>query len=170
MEETRGILDQEGWVVAWPQLRVKIKGTWYLGIHRAKENLVRENNVIEMILAETADDVKGFLPREDVLRLESYETEFWQGINATVHAWAAKHKMVSEIYGEDRKAFALGEASNMDGFMRAALFKAWGDTQFNFYEYLIDLLKKNISTQTKVDAARYLWGGITWTPQEISDD
>jgi RNA ligase len=170
MEETQGILDQEGWVVTWPHLRVKIKGESYLRIHRTKENLVRENNVIEMILDEVIDDVKPFLHKDDLLRLESYEIAFWHGINATVHAWSAKHKAVCETYGEDRKAFALGEASNMDGFMRAALFKAWADTQFDFYEYLIDVLKKSISTQTKVDAARYLWGGVTWAPQEMSDD
>lgn len=170
IEETRGLQDQEGWVVWFDNgYRVKIKGESYLRIHRAKENLVRENNVIDMILAEATDDVKPFLHKDDMLRLESYETSFWHGVNETVHAWSARHQVVGATYGGDRKSFALGEAANMDGFMRAALFKAWGDTQFDFYSYLIDVLKRNIGTQTKVNSVRHLWGSATWTSQELTE-
>lgn len=171
MQDTRDLQGQEGWVIWFANgYRVKLKGESYLRIHRAKENLVRENGVIDLILSEKSDDVKSLLPKEDMERLAWYETEFWHGVNATVNAWRAKHHEINRTYGDNRKGFAIGEASLMDSFLRAALFKAWGNADFDFYDYLVDVLKKNISTQAKVDAVRHLWGGVFWAPQRLTDD
>lgn len=171
MQDTRDLQGQEGWVIWFANgYRVKLKGESYLRIHRAKEMLVRENAVIGLILTESSDDVKSFLPKEDMERLALYETKFWHGINETINAWRTKHLEINITYGDNRKGFALGEATLMDSFLRTALFKAWGNVDFDFHDYIVDVLKKNISTQTKVDAVRHLWGGVYWTPPSLTDD
>jgi hypothetical protein len=170
MEETRGILDQEGWVVAWPHLRVKIKGEQYVAVHRAKENILRENAVIEMILDEKLDDIKSFLPVEDRENLERFETEFWHGVNDTAGRWQLAYLDTKAEYGDDRKAFALGAAQSTEGFLRTAIFKAWSDAQFDFRAAVLDAVSKNLGTGIKTDAVRHLWGGACWQAHPVDDE
>jgi RNA ligase len=166
MDETRDLQGQEGWVIWFDNgYRVKLKASSYLEIHKAKEALVRENVVLDLILSERLDDVKSLLTIEDNNRLSNYETCFWHGLNLTVQSWMNTHIQISNTYKSDRKSFAVNNAIAMDPFLRAALFKAWGLDSFDFRTYLIDIIKKNISTQSKVDAVRHLWGGVIWTPQ-----
>ena len=170
MEETRGILDQEGWVVVWPHMRVKIKGEQYVAVHRAKENILRENAVIEMILDEKLDDVKSFLPQEDRENLERFETEFWHGVNDTAGQWQLAYLDTKGVFGTDRKAFALGAAQSMEGFLRAAIFKAWDDAQFDWLAAVQDAVRKNLSTGAKTEAVRHLWGGARWQAHNMGED
>jgi len=170
MEETRGILDQEGWVVAWPHLRVKIKGEQYVAVHRAKEGILRENAVIEMMLDEKLDDVKSFLPQEDREHLERFETEFWHGVNDTTGRWQLAYADVKSQFGSDRKGFALEWASKFDGHLRGAIFKAWDDQKFDFHEAVLQAVRKGTTTQAKTDENRYLWGDAKWSINSMGDE
>jgi RNA ligase len=162
IEETRGIQDQEGWVVAWPHLRVKIKGAQYVAVHRAKEGILRENGVIDMMLDEKLDDVKAFLMLDDRAALEDYESRFWAGIQDTVGKWQLAYLDVKSQFGTDRKGFALDWAPRFDAHLRGAIFKAWDDAQFDFREAVLQAVRKSITTQAKTDENRYLWGSAVW--------
>lgn len=170
MEETRGLQDQEGWVVVWPHMRVKIKGEQYCLIHRAKEGILRENGVIEMMLDEKLDDVKAFLLVEDREALEQFEMKFWKGVQLKAAAWQAAFDVIKQVYGDDRKGFALGAAQNMEAFQRQAMFKAWEDAQFDWRAAVLDTVRRNISTGVKTDAARHLWGGARWDSSRLMGD
>jgi RNA ligase len=170
MEETQGILDQEGWVVAWPHLRVKIKGAQYVAVHRAKEGILRENAVIEMMLDEKLDDVKSFLPAEDREHLERFETEFWHGVNDTTGRWQLAYADVKSQFGSDRKGFALEWAPGFDGHLRGAIFKAWDDQKFDFREAVLLAVRKGTTTLAKTDENRYLWGDAKWSINSVGDE
>ena len=171
MEETKDLQGQEGWVVWFDNgYRVKIKGEWYVAIHRAKEGILRENGLITMMLDEKLDDVKAFLPEEDRERVEKFEQEFWRGIRNTTQAWQAAFDVIKCVYGDDRKAFALEAAQNMEGFRRSAFFKAWDDAQFDWRQAVVDTVSKNLSTMVKTDAARHLWGSVRWQAQDMGED
>jgi T4 RnlA family RNA ligase len=166
MDETRGLQDQEGWVVVWPHLRIKIKGERYITMHRAKEGIMRENGVLALILDEKLDDVKPLLNAEDRARLDAYELAFWQGVTQTAQVWRAQAELMYQKYGDNRKAFALEAAPDLDGNVRSAVFKAWGQCNHDWLGLVVDVVRKNLGSQTRVDDVRALWGSARWQMSE----
>lgn len=171
IQETRDLQGQEGWVIWFANgYRVKLKGSEYVQIHRAKDRILRENGVIEMILDEKLDDVKAFLPDDDRHRLEEFERGFWNGIADTTGRWQLAYVDTRSMFGADRKGFAMDWAPKFEQNLRGAIFKAWDNPDFDFRGYLLDTVRKNISTQTKIDAARHLWGGAEWNYRDDGDE
>lgn len=171
MAETRDLQGQEGWVIWFENgYRVKIKGSEYVTIHRAKDRILRENGVIEMILDEKLDDVKAFLPDQDRHELERYEAGFWRGVHDTAGRWQLSYMGVKDRFGSDRKGFALDWAPRMEPHLRGAVYKAWDNPQFDFQGYLLDTIRKNLGSQAKVDAARHLWGDARWSMHDMGDE
>jgi RNA ligase len=171
VEETRGLQDQEGWVIWFENgYRLKIKGDAYVAVHRAKEGILRENAVIEMILDEATDDVKALLPDEDRERLQSFEDQFWAGVHHTAGVWEETFQHIKSVYGDDRKRFALENSNQLEGHLRSAVFKAWDSTNFDWHEWLLGTIRKQLSTLVKTDAARHLWGGAMWTYHQVGDE
>lgn len=163
IEETRGLQDQEGWVICFDNgYRLKVKGEQYVAVHRAKEGILRENAVIEMMLDEKLDDVKAYLPPDDRARVEQFETEFWQGVQDTVGKWQMAYLDVKSQFGADRKGFALDWAPRFDAHLRGAIFKAWDDAQFDWHAAVIQAIRKGTHTLIKTDDNRYLWGSARW--------
>lgn len=170
LDETRDLQGQEGWIIRFDDGHMlKLKGSEYVTIHRAKDNILREWGVIEMLLDEKCDDVKAFLPDEDRWRLEDYETAFWNGINDTAGRWQLAYHEAKGVFGADRKGFALEWAPRFEQHLRGAIFKAWDNPDLDFRGYLLDTVRKNLSTQTKIDAARHLWGGAVWNYRDNGD-
>lgn len=171
VEETHGLQDQEGWVICFDNgYRLKVKAEQYVAVHRAKEGILRENAVIEMILDEKLDDLKPFLPQEDRENLERFETLFWHGITDTAAQWALQNHTVHDVFGTDRKRFAVEWAPGFEQYQRAAIFKAWDAQNFDFRAAVIDAVRRNLSTLVKTDAARHLWGGARWQANPVGDE
>ena len=171
LAETKDLQGQEGWVIRFDDGHMlKLKGSEYVTIHKAKDNILREWGVIEMLLDEKADDIKAFLPDEDRRRLEDYESAFWNGINDTVGRWQLAYHDAKGVFGTDRKGFALEWAPGLEQHLRGAIFKSWDHPSFDFRGYLLDTIRKNLSTQSKIDAARHLWGDATWCSRDNGDE
>lgn len=164
LAETAGLQGQEGWVIRFGDNgeMLKIKAEEYVLIHKAKANILREKGVIEMILEERIDDVKAFLPIEDRERLDNYETAFWHGVSETAQAWAAMNDQVHSVYEKDRKGFALGMSKELNQSLRGTIFQVWDDIVFDWRSSVLNAVSKHLSTQTKIDEARHLWGGVEW--------
>ena len=163
---TKSIIGEEGFVVAWDYDRVKIKSDWYVTIHKAKENILRESGVINLFLEEKADDIKAFLVKEDRLRLEQYETDFWNGIKTTVHSWSAQCSELRTKYANDRRSFAINETS-LDKNFRSMMFKSWDNPDFDWTEAVLECVRRSLSTMTKVDENRSLWGNAQWISKDV---
>ena len=163
LAETQDLQGQEGWIIRFDDGHMlKLKGKEYVTIHKAKDNILREWGVIELILDEKSDDIKPFLLDEDRVKLEEFETAFWHGIQDTAAKWDLAYYDTKQMFGTDRKGFALDWAPRFDQSLRGAIFKAWDDSGFNFREYLIEVVRKSLSTQAKIDATRHLWGDAKW--------
>lgn len=169
--QIRALEGSEGVIVAWPDgHRVKLKGDWYITRHRAKDKILRENGVIEMLLTEKLDDVKPVLSPQDRRSLEKFEAEFWQGVAFAAETWQVLNDSVRARYGADRKAFALAPTTAvMDGNLKSAIFKSWDAPDFDWRQAVLDVVAKNIGTQTKVEAVRGLWGGAKWSYGNVGD-
>jgi len=161
--QIRKIEGSEGVIVAWPDgHRVKLKGDWYITRHRAKDQILRENGVIELVLNEKIDDVKPILPDDNRRRLEEFEADLWHGIRDTSAQWALAFYDVKRKFGDDRKAFAIEWAPGFESNLRSAIFRAWDSEEFDWQAAVVDAVKKNLGSQTKVNEARFLWGNAKW--------
>jgi hypothetical protein len=133
---------QEGVVVRFSDGHMtKIKSSIYVNIHRAKDNLLYERHVIEMILNETVDDVKAFLPDIDKQNLDQYQDNISKWIDSTVERlYLLCYKpMIEEKYS--RKQFAINvsaQAKPFDSF----LFKNYEQIQEAdpsiYHEFLVE--------------------------------
>ena len=171
IDETRDLLGQEGWVVCFDNgYKLKLKAENYVTIHKAKENILRENGVIEMILGEKLDDIKAFLPKEDRENLDRFETEFWNGVANTAGEWQLAYMGAKSLFGADRKGFAMEWAPNFEPNLRSAIFKAWDNPHMDFRDAVVGVISKNLGSQTKVDEARHLWGCVEWHPHHMGDE
>ena len=167
----KAIEGSEGVVVVWPDgHRCKSKSMWYLVRHKARDNLLHEKNVIDVIINEKSDDVKPLLSENDRKALESFESKFWHGVNVTAWNWRDQGISAQAKSGGDRKVFALGLAQQMDGHQRAAIFKAWGDPDFDWRQSVIDVVAKNLGTQPRVDSVRELFGNAKWNYGVVTED
>lgn len=165
MQETHDMQGQEGWVIRFDDGHMlKLKASEYVTIHKAKENILREKGVIEMLLDEKSDDVKPFLINEDRQRLEEYEDKFWHGIAETIEDWQRVDADLRTKYSRDqRKEFALNDANTLDPFLKTAIFKSWDNPSYDWRDAVLSRIRLSLSSQAKVDDARHLWGGVKWT-------
>ena len=162
--ETRAMEDAEGWIIRFDDGHmVKVKGDWYVRIHKTKDSLIHEKNVVELLVNEKLDDVKAFMLDDDRKRVEEFETDFWIGVASNVRKYDAYWAMV-QASGLDRKSYALNwmpTIKDNDPFAPQLIFGKFDgkDTR----KMIVDAIKKNTGSQTKIDSVRDLWEGVRWS-------
>ena len=108
--ETRAAEDMEGWIILFDDGQMlKVKGDWYVRIHKTKDNLIWEKNLIELLVNEKLDDTKPYMLEEDLKRVEAFETDFWIGIHDTVKRYEDYFRSMQAIK-MDRKTWEIGRA------------------------------------------------------------
>ena len=161
--ETRAMEDAEGWIIRFDDGQMlKIKGDWYVRIHKTKDNLIWEKNLIELMINEKLDDTKPYMLDEDLRRVEAFETDFWKGINGIVN-WYEEYFQTVLATGADRKQFAQSMMPSIPkgSFLPQFVFGRFDGKDGR--ELIINYIKKNCGTQTKVDSVREMWGGAKWS-------
>lgn len=163
MAETRNAEGIEGWIIRFDDGHMlKVKGEWYLRIHKTKDNLTFEKNVVDLLVNEKMDDAKPFMMQEDRERVEQFETEFWEGVANAVKKYETYFQFVLAS-GLDRKRYALEWMPTVkanDPFAPSYVFARFNDK--NPRELIVDEIKKNTGTQTKIDSVRELFGNASW--------
>ena len=132
---------------------------------------MQEKNLLELILEEKLDDVKSFLQEDDLKRVENYERAFWQGVAIAADTWKRRWGVIKVEHGSDRKSFALDTRyQNLDGNLKSAVFRHWDNAAANWQEAVLDVIRKNLGTQTKVDDVRKLHGAPRWRAAQTGDE
>lgn len=159
LEYVAGLEDLEGFVVRFDDGHmVKLKCHWYLQIHRAKEAILQDRNIVELILDEHLDDVKAHLPAEDRDRLTKFENDFNLAISKIVAKIFAEH-LALRISFMDRKTFAVDHAHKHDSFIRPILFRIFDNEsgQGDIRELVVNTIRNNLSKTAKYEAIRDAW-------------
>jgi RNA ligase len=150
------LVNTEGVVVRFDSGHmIKIKSEWYVMIHRAKENLLFEKNVIRMILEDRVDDLLPNLPESDVRRLEDYKENLLTNIDDKVSVWKTLLEFSHDL---GKKHFALEVAPKLPSFARIAIFAAW-DRPEQLRDIVIANILKKCGSQNDVDSIRDIIGG-----------
>jgi RNA ligase len=158
IEYVRDLEDVEGFVVRFSDGHMlKLKCHWYLQIHKAKEAILQDRNIVELILDDKLDDVKAHLPAEDRDRLSRFEERLILALADVVWYLANDLSWIRED-NIDRKTFALEHAQRYDQYMRALIFKNFEELQLS--KYWVDVyntVRNNLTKTVKYEAIRDAW-------------
>ena len=158
VETVRDMEDVEGFVVRFADGNMlKLKCDWYVQIHKAKEKILQDRNIVELILDQKLDDVKAHLPVEDCERLSWFEYEINLDIGDRVYMIDNDLTWLKEK-GIDRKTFALEHASNYDQFTRAIMFKNFDVIDSTKLRADVrNTVRNNLTKTVKYEAIRDAW-------------
>lgn len=158
LDYVRDLEDLEGFVVRFDDGHMlKLKCHWYLQIHKAKEAILQDRNIVELILDDKLDDVKAHLPAEDRDRLTQFESH----VNAMLALGAASISSTMFLIrnsNTERKNFALNHAEHYDQFTRAVSFRIWDDySNENTLRVMREMVRNNLTKTVKYEAIRDAW-------------
>lgn len=161
IEHVEGI---EGYVIRFVNGHMlKVKTPWYVRIHQAKDALLFEKNIIDMIIREQLDDVKQALLPEDKVRLETFEKQVVDGLLKTEDdLWFALDVIYKCFATKKDYALRGNEFTDPGRIADAMVYKMWGRPREEFLPYLKSIILKNVGTQRAVDEIRWMWSGVKW--------
>jgi RNA ligase len=161
VEHIRKWEDLEGVVIRFDSGHmIKIKADDYVLRHRSKDSISQEKNVLQTILDDSVDDLVPLLTPEDAQRLRSFEGAFWVGLE-DVACDLAELFVTGNIKYPDKKDFAVE-------FVQKILLTKYAPIMYEMkagkgsQEVLIKMIGKSLSSQTKIDSARWMWGNLKW--------
>jgi RNA ligase len=164
MDETKDAEGIEGWIIRFDDGHMlKIKGEWYLKLHKTKEALTQEKNLIDLIVNDKIDDAKPFMVDEDRDKVNDFQSNFWYGVNDSIEKYE-KYFQTVIASGLDRKQYAqqwMPTIKDNDSFAPTYVFARFDNKDPR--ELILNQIKRNIGTSTKVETVRNLWGGYKWS-------
>lgn len=139
---------------------LKIKADAYITLHRSKDAISNEKNIIGVVLNDQIDDLVPILTESDTQRLRGFQRAFWMGIDEVasdiVDVYLAEGVGIEE-QREFANRFVKSQPAHLQPFLYG-LRKGKG-----VRDMLIDSVTKSISSQGRIDASRWMWGGLKWS-------
>ncbi len=130
---------------------VKVKNDWYVQIHKTKDIVRVDRNIVELVLGETIDDTRAMLDPSDLVRVDEVERAFWAAFENAEGRLLGLEMLARTIYGADKKRIALEMVPNLinkaDG---GFIFKLMDG--YAIRDLLLDHCKKNIGSTPKYEA------------------
>jgi len=152
--------EEEGYVLRFNTGHcVKIKNLWYLQLHRVKEALRFEKDVIALILRNTYDDVKSFMDDKGIDRLDRFADDLIGNINKTAERLMWVVIATRDNVGESQKKFAK---QILDDHKSEAHLLFSIDKGLDPYEVVSNLILKETGSGPRVDKVRQYFGDIYW--------
>jgi T4 RnlA family RNA ligase len=157
-DETEG----EGWIIRFDDGHmVKIKNETYVRLHKTKDKIRYERNLVDVILNEEVDDLKSFMTDDDLARVEEYERNFWHDFYDYVHR-------VQKLYNEqsqrnDRKGFAL-ESQDWDKNLRSSIFELWNGREA--LDVVTRQFEKHLGSNKKFEQIKDKLPNCDWSVEE----
>jgi RNA ligase len=139
---------------------VKVKADEYILRHRSKEQINSEKNIIQVILNDAVDDMIPLLTEDDATRLRKFQSEFWSAVDEVAQDLTTIFEGGDKMY-PDKKEFAVEFVNRMILPMhRPFMFGMKQGKECK--QLLIDSIEKSLSSQTKLNDSRWMFGGISW--------
>lgn len=166
-DETEG----EGWIIRFDDGHmVKMKNETYVRMHKTKDNIRFERHVVDLIINDQLDDVKGFLSDQDLKNVLKYEKSFWASLDERVAHYEQLIDKTVKTHRGDKKSFATS-GTKMSDFEKAVVFNHWdSDRRGNVKEALLEKMKKTLFTNIKFDTEKHNFiPGVVWDPYHVEE-
>jgi RNA ligase len=138
---------------------LKIKADAYITLHRSKDAISREKNIIDVVVNDQVDDLIPILTEEDAKRLRDFQHAFWMSVDEIASE-------LVDLYLEDgvgiteKKDFAQQFVNTLPKHLHPFMYglrKGRGAR-----DMLVEAISKCTMSQTKIDASRWMWGALYW--------
>ncbi len=139
---------------------VKVKADEYVLRHKSKDQISQEKNVLQTILSDSVDDVVPLLTPDDANRLKAFQIAFWASVDDLASEMADMYNAGNTMYPE-KKDFATQYVQRMILPIHAPIMYAMKGGKGS-RATIIDMISKSLTTQTKIDQNRWLWGHLKW--------
>lgn len=143
--------NEEGYVITFEDGHmVKVKNSWYLQLHRTKDDIATERKVVNLIMENSLDDLKSLLDANDLKRINAYEKEFREMFNLTVETFEEHYMLLTSGNDPyDRKRFALHVAPGWNPLSVALMFKLYDGKDCT--QEFIKMIKNSVNNNKKFD-------------------
>lgn len=152
LEKVKALRGEEGIIIRFADGHMlKIKADEYVQIHKTKDIVAVDRNIVELVLNETIDDTRAMLDPSDLARVDNVEAAFWEAFRNAEGRLEGLELLARTIYGADKKRIALEMVPNL-------INKADGGFIFRLIDgcvlrdLLLDHCKKNIGSTPKYEA------------------
>jgi RNA ligase len=153
--------DGEGVVIRFDSGHmVKIKSADYVLRHKSKDSISQEKNVLQTIIEGSVDDLVPLLTPEDGERIQRFQKAFLAGLEEVALEMAELFVEGNKMYPE-KKDFAVEFVQKKVDPSHAPVMYGMKNGKGS-KEVIVEMIHKSISTQTKIDACRWLWGNLDW--------
>jgi RNA ligase len=139
---------------------VKVKADEYVLRHKSKDQISQEKNVLQVILDDSVDDVVPLLTPDDANRLKAFQNAFWLAVDDLASEMADLYNAGTTMY-PDRKDFATQFVQTKILPIHAPIMYAMKGGKGS-RQTIVDMISKSLTTQTKIDQNRWLFGGLSW--------
>lgn len=155
--------DGEGVVIRFDDGRMfKVKADQYCLFHKTKDQISQEKNVISIILEDKIDDILPILTSSDHERLEEYKSNFWKSLESMAVYLNNLYSMGESLHLNDKDyAVKFVNSDLVHQNYRSIMFKMRKSNQ-NVKDILIEIVKNNLSSQSKVDKIRWIFQSCKW--------
>lgn len=155
----------EGDIIRFPDGHMlKVKNDWYCRIHKTKEHLAFEKNVIAMVLNKEIDDVIPDMAPSDRDRLLAFADALHKNIQIQADALRVMVDTWVLTRGNNKKRFATEYMPSLSkDFMQkysGIMFSIFDGKPA--YDLIMERILKNTNSSTQVESVRYLFGDIRW--------
>ena len=159
--EMSGREDEEGYVIRFVDGHMyKAKNEWYCNLHKIKQLLEFEKDVIALILREDQDDAKAFMNDEDKAKIDSFTKDLYREMKITAERLEWVVIAAKDNLNNSKKRFALEVIPNQNSLDSGLLFNIWDG--LDPLTVVKDMVMANTGSSTKINNIRPLIGGITW--------
>jgi len=139
---------------------VKVKADDYVLRHKSKDSIRQEKNVLQTILQDAVDDLVPLLTPEDAKRIKAFQNAFWVAVEDVSYEMAQKFLSGNNVY-PDKKDFAVEFVQKKVSPIHAPIMYGMKGGKGS-RGVLVEMIEKSLSSQPKIDSARWMFGGIKW--------
>lgn len=125
---------------------VKVKNDWYSRIHRAKDQMRTERNVVALILAEEMDDLLPALQDVDKYRMLDFIDSFQTSVRARTGVLSLAYA-VARSHFATKKDYALGSVGG-DPTGRSMIFALWDAKAADAAAAIARVIRAGLSSET----------------------
>jgi len=158
IEYTRPLENQEGFVIKFDDgYRAKIKADLYVKIHKARDKILYNRHITQLILDEKIDDVFPLLPEYDQKRVKDYQERLFGAIEDKYYVMKGHYDLATSAFGTDKGMIArhyIPEKINnkMD---EVILFSALNGKDIR--QEIINIVKKNLVSNARYEKVEKEW-------------
>jgi hypothetical protein len=138
---------------------VKVKSAEYITLHKAKDALTFEKNVIKIIINNKTDELKQLLTDNNLHRLTKFEHDFWENLNNTVNSLVQLRETTQTT---DRKDYAINFVQKQPKKYHPFLYAMWEYTPQYVLQLVKEVVDQSCSSQTTINHNKWVWGNIDW--------